>query len=389
MRAILICPNENLKREFEQAIAPHWMLNVSRTLDAYPSVEDLRRLVRAWAPEIVFLNIESTAMAEIISRALEAEFPAIQRVALHPSQDVSVLRQVLHLHMTQFLASPFENGEVAQVLDQLERDLEVRPATIDSTDRFFAYVPAKAGVGASTIAANTTWAFSQMENVHTLLVDFDMASGITEFLFDTTHDRNLADTAAHGKQLDDDAWRSLIKRVGNIDLLLSGAPRVGEGIPRTQIAHLIEFTRRNYNVVNADLPDTFDETTLAVLRDANKILLVTTPELPALRLAHLKVQLLKKLELFDKVSLVVNRVSGRAELSFTEIEKTVGLPVYMSFPSDYADVTAAIRAGRPSPKLAAGVQKFAARLLDRETKPKKQRRFIERFGIVPMRYGYR
>ncbi len=389
MRAILICPNQNLKEEFAQAIAPHWKLNVSRTLDAYPSTEELRRVVRAWAPEIVFLDIESAAMAEMISRALEAEFPAIQRVALHPSQDVSVLRQVLNLHMTQLLAAPFESGEVAQVLDRLERDLEVRPATIDSTDRFFAYVPAKAGVGTSTIAANTTWAFSQMDHVHTLLADFDMASGITEFLFDTTHDRNLADTAAHGKQLDDDAWRSLIKRVGNIDLLLSGAPRVGEGIPQSQIAHLIEFTRRNYNVVNADLPDTFDETTLAVLRDANKILLVTTPELPALRLAHLKVQLLKKLELFDKVSLVVNRVSGHAELSFAEIEKTVGLPVYASFPSDYADVTAAIRAGRPSPKLAAGAQKFAAQLLDRQARPKKQRSFIERFGIVPLRYGYR
>ena len=136
---------------------------------------------RAWAPEIVFLNIESANMAEIISRTLEAEFPAIQRVAIHPSQDVSVLRQVLHLHMTQLPASPFENGEVAQVLDLLERDLEVRPATIDSTDRFFAYVPAKAGVGASTIAANSTWAFSQMENTHTLLADFDMPRASPSF----------------------------------------------------------------------------------------------------------------------------------------------------------------------------------------------------------------
>jgi hypothetical protein len=39
--------------------------------------------------------------------------------------------------------------------------------------------------------------------------------------------------------------------------------------------------------------------------------------------------------------------------------------------------------------LAASAQKFAAQLLDRENKPKKQRRFIERFGLVPMRYGYR
>jgi pilus assembly protein CpaE len=389
MRAILICPGEGLRTEFEQAIAPHWMLTISRTLDDYPSAQDLSRVVRAWAPEVVFLSIENLQKAEPIARQLEADFPAIQRVAIHSSQDISVLRSVLQLRMTQLLSSPFESAEVGQVLDQLERDLEVRPVVIDSTDRFFAYIPAKAGVGASTIAANTTWAFSQMENPSVLLADFDMASGVIEFMFNTSHDRNLSDVTAHGKQLDDDAWRSLIKTVGNTDLLLSGAPRVGEGIPRAHVGQLIEFARRNYNIVNADLPDTFDETTLAVLRDANKILLVTTPELPALRLAHLKVLLLRKLDLFDKVSLLVNRVSGHMLLSFVEIEKTVGLPVFASFPGDYADVTEAIRAGRPAATLATPVQKFARMLLDRQMAAEKPRRFIERFGLVPLRYGFR
>jgi len=389
MRAILICPGEDLRKQFEQAIAPHWMLNISRTLDEYPSAQDLSRVVRAWAPEVVFLSIESMHHAEPIARQLETEFPAIQRVAIHSSQDVAVLRSVLKLRMTQLLSAPFESAEVGQVLDQLERDLEVRPVVIDSTDRFFAYIPAKAGVGASTIAANTTWAFSQMENPSVLLADFDMASGVIEFMFNTSHDRNLADVTAHGKQLDDDALRTLVKTVGNTDLLLSGAPRVGEGIPRVQIAQLIEFARRNYNIVCADMPDTFDETTLAVLRDANKILLVTTPELPALRLAHLKVLLLRKLDLLDKVSLLINRVSNDMMLSMAEIEKTVGLPVFASFPSDYGDVTEAIRVGRPAPKLATSVQKFAKLLLDKQVGPEKPRRFIERFGLVPMRYGYR
>ena len=389
MRAILICPGEDLRKEFEQAIAPHWVLHISRTLDEYPTPQDLRRVVRAWAPEIVFLNIENMHMAELIARQLEAEFPAIQRVALHPSQDVTVLRRVLQLRMTQLLSSPFESVEVGEVLDQLERDLEVRPVVIDSTDRFFAFMPAKAGVGASTIAANTTWAFSQIENTSVLLADFDMASGVTEFMFNTSHDRNLADATAHGRQLDDDAWRSLIKTVGNTDLLLSGAPRVGEGIPRVQVAQLIEFARRNYNVVSADLPDTFDETTLAVLREANKIMLVTTPELPSLRLAHLKVLLLRKLDLFDKVSLLVNRVSDRIALSLPEIEKTVGLPVLMSFPCDYEDVSDAIREGRPAPVLATSVQKFAGMLMDRQVEAERPRRFIERFGLIPLRYGYR
>jgi hypothetical protein len=102
----------------------------------------------------------------------------------------------------------------------------------------------------------------------------------------------------------------------------------------------------------------------------------------------LKMLSLHKLDLGDKVSLLVNRVSTRMELSIEEIEKTVGINVFMSFPCDYADVTKAIRAGRPAPKLAASVTKFAE-LLDHKARVEKPPRFIERFGIVPVRYGYR
>jgi pilus assembly protein CpaE len=388
MRAILICPHGELRRQFEEAVAADSMVHVSRSLDNYPTKDDLRRLVRAWAPEIVFLNIESEAMAAVIAAQLEAEFPAIQRVALHSSQNASVFRMVLRLHMSQLLASPFDRSETIQVLDQIQQDLEARPATINSTDRFFAFMPAKAGVGASTIAANATWAFSQPKDTAVLLADFDMHSGVTGFMFDKEADHKLVDIPALGKAVDEEAWRRIVVSVGNIDLLLSGAPHVGEGLSQAQIAQLIVFARLNYNIVSADLPDTFDETTLAVLRESNRIFLVTTPELSPLRLARLKMLMLQKLDLGDKVSLLVNRLSPRMELGVEQIENTVGIKVFMSFPCDYADVTKAIRAGRPAPKLAASVNKFAE-LLDHKARPEKPQRFIERFGIVPVRYGYR
>jgi len=39
--------------------------------------------------------------------------------------------------------------------------------------------------------------------------------------------------------------------------------------------------------------------------------------------------------------------------------------------------------------LATSVQKFARMLLDQQAETAKPRRFIERFGLVPLRYGYR
>src|ERR1700690_3442400 len=99
MRALLICPNPELRTKFEASLATFRSVNVLRTLDAYPDKEELSRVVRAWAPEVVFLNIESEAVAEIVAHHLEAEFPAVRRVALHTKQDSSVFCRVLSLRM--------------------------------------------------------------------------------------------------------------------------------------------------------------------------------------------------------------------------------------------------------------------------------------------------
>jgi pilus assembly protein CpaE len=152
---------------------------------------------------------------------------------------------------------------------------------------------------------------------------------------------------------------------------------------------LIEFSRRNYDVVNVDLPEMLSETTLAVLREANQIFLVTTPELAALRMARLKTLLLQKLELHEKTSLLLNRSSKRSGLAIEEIEKTVGLPVFMSFPCDYANVTSAIQSGKAASKLSGAAREFTEKVLDVTKQPQGRKRFIEHFAVLPLRYGFR
>jgi MinD-like ATPase involved in chromosome partitioning or flagellar assembly len=389
MRAILICPDETLRTQFEEATASHPSLVFSKVLAAYPTKEALTRLVRACVPEVIFLSLADAAVAETVNQNLESEFPTIQRIAIHSVQEPSIFRLALRLHMNELLVPPFDYDQICLALDQVARHLDLHPATVSSTQRFYAFVPAKAGVGASTIAANATWAFSQTPESKVLLADFDMYSGVTGFIFGVEHEFSISDAVVR-KNMDEDQWHRLVKKVGNIDLLLSDAPRLGESIQSAQATQMIEFAKRNYSVVSADLADTLDETTLGVLRDASRIFLVTTPELPALRLARLKTLLFRRLDLEDKVVLLLNRVTPRMDLSIPEIEKTVGLPVFMSFPCDYADVMKGIRAGRPATKLSQSVLEFAAKLLDNNYKPeKKVQRFIERFALVPLRYGYR
>jgi pilus assembly protein CpaE len=390
MRGILISPDETQREQLQTAVhACRHVLVLSKVLDAYPEEAALSRIIRAWAPEVVFLSMHDPEAADAVSRHITQNFAGIQQIALHTSQKPAMFRRALHLKMRELLVPPFDSAELQGMLERVSEELHLHPVKIGTTDQFNAFLPAKSGVGTSTIAANLTWALNKLPDTTVLLVDCDTHSGVTGFLFNVEHEYSLMDATNRSKELDEEAWQRLVKKVGNIDILLSGAPRIPDQLQHKQLSGVIEFARRNYSVINADLPDTLDDMTLTVLREANRIFLTTTPELPALRLAKLKVLTLRKLDLESKTTLLVNRVTKRADLSLAEIEEAVGLPVFASFGCEYADITQATREARPSIKLADSFTKFAEKLLDKKTRDPKRSRFIERFAVVPMRYGFR
>jgi pilus assembly protein CpaE len=389
MRAILVCPGEGLRKGFEDSVTNHSLI-LSKRLDAYPSTEGFSRLIRSWAPEVIFLSLEDPDEVGRLCDQLDAEFPELQRIGLGPAPDAAHFRLALRFRMRDLLSQPFDEPDVTRILADLHRHLESHPASIGCCDRFYAFMPAKAGAGASTVAANVSRALQSPEGSRPLLVDFDLHSGITGFLFKMEHDYTLTDALRMSKSLDDESWQRLIKKIGHLDVLLSGAPQLDDEQrnPRN-LAYLFEFLRRNYTVITADLPDSFDATTLAVLREVNHVFLVTTPELPALRLARQKATMFEKLDLSERASLIVNRTTRRMELSLEEISQTVGLPIAASFPCDYAGVTKSIRDAEQPGNLTAALQGLSDKMLHKRMREEKKARFIERFAIVPMRYSFR
>ncbi len=375
--------------KFEAAIAEHRGLSLCKVLTEYPAGDVLRRVTRAWAPQVVFIALKEADACEEVSRQFETEFPWVQRIGLHLSQDPSTFKLALRLRMHEAFVAPFKREEIADVLANTAKFLEANPSLVPPANRMFAFVPAKPGAGASTIAANTTWAFSRMQKSQVLLADFDLSSGIAGFLFKTEHEHQITDALSRSHELDDEGWQRLVKKLGNIDLLPSGAPCIAESITGGQVHRLIEFIRRNYDLSSADCSDTLDDVSLAVLRDADRIILVTSAELPAVRMAKLKTNLFQKLDLADKVQMVVNRTRKGTSLTLPEIEEIVGLPVFASFPCDYADVTKSIQNGSSSSALSHSIEAFAAKLLDKKPSPEKRVRFLERFAIMPLRYTFR
>src|SRR5271166_6526632 len=135
MRGIVICPNVALRQQFEAAVAPYNLI-LAKQLNHYPSLEALGRLARAWAPEVVFLSLENQETATELCRHMEAEFPDLQRVAIHSSPDPATFRLALRLHVRELLVAPFQRTELEQALMDVASHLEKHPINNGCSDRF-------------------------------------------------------------------------------------------------------------------------------------------------------------------------------------------------------------------------------------------------------------
>jgi pilus assembly protein CpaE len=389
MRAITICPSTKQRRQFEAALKSCPGVEICKSLEQCPEPEAFAKLVHAWVPEMVFLSIDAMG-AEALNQALGAEFPGVRRIAIHSSENPETFRRVLHWRMQELVTLPTNREALERVLERIAKDIALNPPPSIPKGRVIAFVPAKAGAGASTIAANAGWALGEIPQTRVLAADFDSQSGMTGFLFNAQHEYGVDDAIGNGKLLDEEFWSRLIKPSGkNIDLLLSGPPRLGDADDPKQVPLLIDFARRHYTVVNADIPDSWDSVSLAVLREVDQILLVTTPELSSLRLARSKTALLRKLDLLDKAALILNRVSKNMEFTISEIESMVGLPVHASVPCDYRGVTKAIRDAKPAACMAESMRALADSILNRKRQAPRRHRFVEQFALAPLRFGFR
>lgn len=392
MRGVVICPDVELNEQLEQVLNEIGTVSITRTLDHYPTSTELIRFLRAHAPQVIFVAIDSMKKVIEIVRDVDKNTPGVQLVAVSRRCDPELLLELMRAGIREFVSLPFDLRTVAEALARVEDSLKERPPEIHATDRVFSFLPSKGGVGTSTIAVNTSIALSRMAHSSVLLSDFDLNSGMIRFMLKVQNPYCVTDAAEHSVEMDENQWPRMITAVDKLDVLHAGRVNPDFRIEPTQIRHLLEFMRRNYRILCFDLSGNLEKYSLEIMHESKRIYLVCTPEIPSLHLAREKYLYLKQLDLSDRVTVLLNRCQKRPLLSSHQIEELLGLPVEMTFPNDYNCVHRALESGgavEPASQLgkqftllAEGIAQAKA---PRPISPGKKR-FIEFFSIVPAKY---
>jgi pilus assembly protein CpaE len=386
LRTIIISPDLDLAGRLETALLEFGeAVKVYRTLPGYPAHLELTRALRVHAPEAVFLSFADLEKARAIVKFLETETEGLQVIAIHPTSDSETLRETMRIGIRELLTEPFERAMLVESLTRVKDLLDRKAPVYGATDHIFSFLPSKAGVGATTLAVNVSAALCRRADTSVLLSDFDLNSGMLRFLLKLNNTHSILDALENAPSMDETLWPQLVTSVGPLDVLHAGGINPGLRIEPEQVRHLVQFMRRNYKALCFDLSGNLERYSIEVMRESKRVLLVCTPEISSLHLAKEKLAFLKSIDLYGRVSVLLNRVHRKALLGADRVEEILGVPVFKSFSNDYAAVNEAISSGRfVDPASAIGKQfgEFALGLIEERQQARDGKsKFLDLFRV--------
>jgi pilus assembly protein CpaE len=384
LRSIIICPDPQLSAQLEEALAALGDVTVFRTLSHYPTATDLIRTLRAHAPDVIFLSFESAEKAEETVKHLEKESEDAQVIGVHRANDPNVLRTMMRLGVRESVTSPFERQALMDSLHHAVTLMGNRPAGYEATSQIFSFLPSKAGVGTSTMVLNVAAALARDPKSHVLLTDFDLNSGMMRFLLKLQNSYSVLDAVEHSSAMDEHLWPQLVTTIGNLDVLHAGQINPSLRVEPTQIRNLVQFMRRNYTALCFDLSGNLERYSLELMQESKRVILVCTPEIPSLHLAREKLQFLRSVDLHQRVSVVLNRMSKKPLFTQAQVAEIIGVPVIASVMNDYAGINAATASGtfvEAKSDLGKHMTQLANILVEAKTPERSKKKFLEQFAV--------
>ncbi|MEU6574464.1 AAA family ATPase [Streptomyces sp. NPDC046805] len=208
---------------------------------------------------------------------------------------------------------------------------------------------AKGGVGA-TLAAIQLALAAQASGRPTALVDLDLQTGDVASFLDIQYRRSVADLAA----ITDLSARVLADAVFRHDtglaLLLAPADgERGEEVTDRAARQILGALRSRYEVVVVDCGAQLSGASAAAVELADRALLLTTPDVVAVRAAKRTVRMWDRLQIrkAEETTVVVNRLSRGTEIQPALVQRITGTALARTaVPANFRELQGAVDAGR-------------------------------------------
>ncbi|MBA2949107.1 AAA family ATPase [Streptomyces himalayensis] len=309
-------------------------------------------------PEVVLVHerIGPVPALELI-REVALRFPAVGVVLITADASPGLFSAAMDSGARGLVALPLSYEELAsRVQTAAAWSVGVRRHLGNSGDVFsgpggtvVTVTGAKGGVGTTFTAIQLALA-AQASGRKAALVDLDLQTGDVASYLDVQFRRSVVDLAG----ITDISPRVLADAVftheSGVSLLLApGEGERGEEVTDRSVRQIVSAMRSRYEVVVVDCGAQMTGANAAAVEMADTALLVTTPDVVAVRAAKRMVRMWDRLQIrkAEETVTLVNRHSRNTEIQPPLIQKITGTRVAgIAVPANFKELQAVVDAGR-------------------------------------------
>jgi pilus assembly protein CpaE len=319
-------------------------------------------------PDVVLMDINMPGMDGITAtERLSSVCPTTAVVMMSVQGEADYLRRSMLAGAREFLVKPFSSDELTASIRQVherERDKQSRMAAVPvaaptlaelSPDRepgrIIAIFSPKGGVGRTTVAVNLAVAAASELRQNVVLVDGCLQFGDVGVLLNLNpRSKSIADLVPELQAGEAESLETfVVTHSSGIRVLLAPpTPETAELVTPAGIRKLMEALRHQADLVIVDCPSSFNETTLAILDEADTILTMLTLEITSIKNMRLFLEVAEQLGYReDKIRLVLNRGDSSLGIRVQDVEQSIGRKVAHTIVSDGRTVVYALNRGVP------------------------------------------
>jgi Flp pilus assembly CpaE family ATPase len=291
------------------------------------------RMLGTTRPDVMLLEMTDPERDLGLADTIHAQCPDIPLVGLASRDIQMLLKRNPNSNVASVAAWPFTVTELEEAVSGA-----VHKSNGGIHENLVAFLPGKAGSGASTVVLHTARVVTHELKRRVLVMEADLHSGLLSAVLQVQPKFSIRDALAEAAQADGTIWQRYITSAVGVDFLLTNMA-VKEPIPSwTHYFHLLRFAAPKYDLMMADLPEVVNTATAEVVRRARAIYVVATPEFASLKLAQ---QRCEELEHWGvdrgRIQALLNR-GQKNDIDAKEAEKMLGYPVAATFPNDYKTI---------------------------------------------------
>lgn len=371
--------------------------SIRRLLEFEPDIEVIGEassgseallLAEDLSPDIVLMDINMPEMDGIrTTELLGLRSPESSVIIMSVQGENAYLRRAMMAGAREYIVKPFTGDELASAiakvyeLERRKRGVSVEQLHPDTAapqahkGQILTFFSTKGGVGKTTLATNLAVELAHSGRWRVLLIDLNLQFGDVGVFLNLVPKRNIADLTQTGNLQFSEIQSFLLTHSSGVQVLAAPTrPEYAELVTVEHIEQILKEVKPHFDFILLDNVSRFEDISLLSLDLAERIFLVVTMEVPALKNTKLSLETMSDLHYLDKVQVILNRSSRDMGLDLSDIEKSLNFKVSYEIPSDGKTLVNAVNKGipfvehNPQSKAADGIRSVAATFLTGKSK---------------------